>query len=127
MSGLTYDTGALIAADRLDRAVWVLHRRTLERGMTPTVPAGVLAQAWRGDGRQANLARFLRPCDVEPLDEFRARTVAAALSATGTADVIDASVVVGAALRNDAVVTSDAGDLRVLASALQVDLAVVEV
>ena len=45
MSGLTYDTGALLAAEANDRRMWALHRRTLERLHTPTVPAATLAQA----------------------------------------------------------------------------------
>jgi hypothetical protein len=56
--GVTYDTGALIAAESKDRALWALHRRTLERRLRPVVPAGVLGQAWRG-GRQAELSRLL--------------------------------------------------------------------
>ena len=35
MTGITYDTGVLIAAERGDRRVWALHRRSLERGMVP--------------------------------------------------------------------------------------------
>jgi len=42
-NGLTYDTGALIAAERDDRILWSLHRAALSRGIAPTVPVGVLA------------------------------------------------------------------------------------
>lgn len=63
--GLTYDTGALIAAERDDRLMWALHRATLGRGITPTVPAGVLAEAWRG-GPQPRLSSLLKGCHVEP-------------------------------------------------------------
>ena len=50
MAGITYDTGVLIAAERGDRRVWALHRRSLERGMVPTVPAG----AWRRAGGEGS-------------------------------------------------------------------------
>jgi len=50
--GLTYDTGALVAADRDDRLVWSLHRAALMRGLPPVVPAGVLAEGWRGGPRR---------------------------------------------------------------------------
>ena len=117
MGGVTYDTGALVAAERGDRAVWALHRRALERGLRPTVPAGVLGQAWRG-GPQAELSRLLKGCRIEPLDELRARTAGAACAQAGTADPVDASVAVGAATRGDLVVTSDDGDIQRLADAL---------
>ena len=58
MPGLTYDAGALLAGEASSRMVWALHRRLLERGVRPVVPAGVLGQAWRG-GPQAELSRLL--------------------------------------------------------------------
>ena len=62
--GLTYDTGALIAADRDYRLMWALHRAAIVRGLPPTVPVGVLAEAWRG-GPQHRLSRLLKGCNVE--------------------------------------------------------------
>ncbi len=117
MSGLTYDTGALIAAERGDRALWAIHKRALEHKLRPTVPAGVLAQAWRG-GPQVNLARLLNGCSVEDLTDVRARASGAACARVGTNDPIDASVVVGAIARTDLVVTSDPDDMRTIAVTL---------
>ncbi len=48
MSGVTYDAGALVAADRNDRRMWALHAGFLAEEVSPTVPAPVLAEAWRG-------------------------------------------------------------------------------
>ena len=121
MSGITYDAGALIAAERNDRHVWALHRRALERGLVPTVPAGVLGQGWRG-GPQAQLSRLLKGCRVEPLDEARARAAGVACGRARSSDIVDASVVVGASARSDLVVTSDPGDLEQLRDALHVGL-----
>lgn len=121
MAGITYDAGALIAAERNDRRVWALHRRAMERGLVPTVPAGVLGQGWRG-GPQAQLSRLLIGCRVEELDEGRARSAGAACAMAGTSDVVDASVVVGAAARGDVVVTSDPNDLTLLSEALRIDV-----
>jgi hypothetical protein len=118
--GLTYDTGALIAAERGNREVWALHRRSLERGEVPTVPSGVLGQGWRG-GPQPQMSRLLTGCRVEDLNEARARSAGAACGAARTSDVVDASVVVGAAARGDVVVTSDLGDLERLRDAVGVD------
>ena len=121
MGGVTYDTGALVAAERNDRALWALHRRSLERGIRPVVPAGVLGQGWRG-GPQAELSRLLKGCRVEDLDEVRGRAAGQALARSGTSDVIDASVALGAIARGDLVVTSDPNDLAHIADALIVRL-----
>jgi hypothetical protein len=43
--GVTYDTGALVAADRGERRVWARHRALLVRREVPTVPAPVGAQS----------------------------------------------------------------------------------
>ena len=126
MAGVTYDTGALVAAERNQRVVWALHRRALERGLRPTVPAGVLAQAWRG-GPQAELSRLLKGCRIEDLDAVRGRAAGQACGRARTSDVIDATVVVGAVARGDLVVTSDPDDIRAVAAALDAPLEVVTV
>jgi len=118
MPGVTYDTGALLAVERSDRRLWALHRRALERGVSPTVPAGVLGQAWRG-GPQAQLSRLLAGCTIEDLTEVRSRAAGAACGRATTDDLIDATVVVGAVARGDLVVTSDPDDLAVIATALR--------
>ena len=121
MAGVTYDTGVLIAAERSNRRVWALHRRAIERGMVPTVPAGVLGQGWRG-GPQAQMSRLLAGCRIEVFDEARARSAGAACGVAGTADVEDASVIVGAGARGDLVVTSDREDLARLREVLGIEL-----
>ena len=113
----TYDTGALIAAERNDRALWALHRSLLAHRRRPTVPSTVLAQVWRGGG-QARLAQLLAGCRVESFTELTARQVGEVLRRSGTSDIVDASVVVTAARRREVIVTSDAADLRHLAQAI---------
>lgn len=110
MNGYTYDTGALIAADRGDREMWALHKDALLHGILPTVPAGVLAQAWRG-GPQHQLSRLLKGCEVELLGESDARAIGTRAARTGHTDVVDVSVVVGALRRRDVVLTSDPVDI----------------
>jgi hypothetical protein len=46
--GVTYDTGALVAADRGERRVWARHRALLELREVPTALAPVVAQSWCG-------------------------------------------------------------------------------
>lgn len=119
MKGVTYDAGALIAAERRSNDVWKVHNMALEGGVEPVVPAGVLAQVWRGgSGRQVPLARMLRQCRVEPLEEELAKQVGMASQRSGTSDVVDLSVVVGAIRRGDILVTGDAEDMSAIASTL---------
>jgi hypothetical protein len=120
--GVTYDTGALIAADRGERRIWARHRALLTRREVPTVPAPVLAQSWRGSNRQVQLARLLAGCDVEVLDDGRARSVGALAARAATTDIVDACVVEGALRRRDLVVSSDERDLRAIAAAVGIRL-----
>lgn len=114
--GLTYDTGALIAAERDDRLVWSLHRTALGRGQRPTVPAGVLAEAWRG-GPQHRLSRLLVGCNVEVLTEEQARAVGNLCAQSGLADTVDVAVAEGALRRSQAVVTSNRAHIEQVADA----------
>jgi hypothetical protein len=118
MMGVTYDTGALIAADRGERRQWARHRALLARREVPTVPAPVVAQSWRGGSRQALLARLLTGCDVEALEDQQARSVGALAAAAAAADIVDACVVEGAMRRHDLIVSSDEGDLQAIAAAV---------
>lgn len=116
--GVTYDAGALVAADRGERRMWARHRALLVTRTVPTVPAPVVAQAWRGGGRQALLVKLLRGCDVEALDDIRARSVGALAARARTTDIVDACVAEGALRRHDLVVSSDPDDLRSIAGAV---------
>jgi len=124
MKGVTYDTGALLAAERNDRRMWALHAGFLAEEVAPTVPAPVLAQAWRGGGRQASLSRLLALCQVEPMSEAQAREVGSLARRSRHDDVVDLTVVEGAARRRDAIVTSDPRDLRRIAAAAGRELAI---
>jgi predicted nucleic acid-binding protein len=117
VSGFTYDTEVLIAAERNDRAVWAIHRRLLEQGISPSVPTTVLAQAWRG-GPQALLSRFLTGCEVVSFTEDQARACGRVLAKNTSSDIVDASVVIVARERGDVVMTSDPDALSSLSSSL---------
>lgn len=116
--GVTYDTGALIAADRGERRIWARHRALLVRREVPTVPAPVLAQAWPGSPRQAQLARLLTGCDIETLGDPQAKATGALATRAQTSDIVDAFVVEGALRRHDRIISSDPDDLRAIAGAL---------
>lgn len=112
---VVYDAGVLVAADRGDRATWAEHRVRLEQDLVPTTTAPVVAQVSRS-GRQAQLRRFLRGCDVVPFASDQAHEVGALLGASATSDVVDAHVAVVAARDASLVLSSDVGDLEHLAA-----------
>jgi len=112
---VVYDAGVLIAAERNDRAVWADHRTRLELGIVPVTTAPIVAQVSRS-GRQVQLHRLLRGCDVVAFTQ--AHAVGALLGATGSADVVDAHVVLVAAASGASVLSSDKDDLSPLAARL---------
>ena len=114
---VVYDAGALIAADRSDRATWADHRARLELGLVPVTTAPVVAQVSRSP-RQAQLYRFLSGCEVVPFADIDAHEVGALAGKARTSDVVDVHVVLAAHQRGYSVVTSDEGDLRPIVAAL---------
>lgn len=114
MAGVTLDSGALIAAGRNDRRFWAWWKWQTSRGVVATVPSPAVAQAWRGS-RDARIAMVLGGCREVAMDATASRRTGELCAAAKTADVVDAFVVRGAADRRDDVLTSDPGDLRILA------------
>ncbi len=110
VTGVAYDSGALIAAERGERRMWARHRALLLRRVVPVVPAPVVAQCWRGPVGQTQLARLLAGCEIEPLDDTRARATGTLAGRAGMTDIVDACVVEGALRRDDLVISSDDGD-----------------
>jgi hypothetical protein len=88
--------------------------------MRITIPATALAQAIRNPARQGRLSRLIRQAGTNliALDGPDATAVGLLLARTATADIVDAHVVVCAERARQAVVTSDAGDLRRIAPCL---------
>lgn len=125
MRRVAYDAAPLIAADRGDRRIWAEHRARLELGIVPLVPAPVVAQVSRSP-RQATLRRFLRGCEVVPLDETAAHGVGALLGKSHTTDLADAALVRIAASRGADIVTADRADIEHLAAALRAPLRVLD-
>jgi predicted nucleic acid-binding protein len=115
---VVYDAGALIAAERSDRAVWADHRVRLEMGLVPVTTAPVVAQVSRS-GRQAQLRRFLCGCEVVRFDGDEAHDVGVLAGRSGVTDVVDVHVVVIAHRLRFGVVTSDEGDLKPIADLLR--------
>jgi predicted nucleic acid-binding protein len=112
VAGLTLDSGALIAFERVDRKV-MLHLKEAElRGLELTIPTAVIVEVWRGEARSARVASLLSAAIVEPLSEELARRAGEALATVKGASVVDVVVMSSAAQRNDRVLTADLDDLQ---------------
>jgi len=117
VSALILDAVALVAVDRDDRAMMARLRASRQHGLELRTNAMVVAQVWRDrHGRQASLARLLQAVDVRAVSHRDGREAGALLAAAGTADPIDATVVLLAA-PGDRILTGDPGDLTRLAAA----------
>jgi len=111
MTGVTLDSGALVALERGDGRI----RELLRLAGRVTVPAGVLAQVWRtGTGRQTPLARLVADRDateVVPLGELEACAVGRRIGQCAHPDMVDVHVALCARQRGERVVTSDPRDI----------------
>ncbi len=117
MSALVLDAGALLAVDRGDRAMIARLQVAQRAGLELRSNAMVVAQVWRDRrGRQVSLARLLLAVDVRAVSPGDGRDAGMLLADAGTADAIDATVVL-LATPGDRILTSDPGDLARLAEA----------
>lgn len=117
LTGLTLDTGALLALDEASTALAMQARLAEVRrsGGSVCIPVGVIAHAWRSQ-RQVRLARLLRSSDVE-IAEFTlgvARAIGIMCARTGHHDLIDVHVALCARERGHVVVTSDPDDIALV-------------
>jgi hypothetical protein len=117
------DSGALIALERNERAMWTRLKAAHVAGEVPVTHAGVLGQVWRGGPRQARLSRALDGVDVRPLDQPLGHAAGELLRASGLADVIDAAVVL-LSTDGDEILTVDRDDFErlVMAAGRHVEL-----
>jgi hypothetical protein len=111
-----YDAGALIAFDNNDRRMWARHKLALEDGRDIHVPAVVVGQAWRDGRRQVQLARALAGCHADPVGLETSKSAGVLCGRSGTADVVDATVVMMAAVLRAILWTSDTKDIQTLAA-----------
>jgi predicted nucleic acid-binding protein len=110
VTGITLDTGALIALERRHQRMRDLFQRMLERDLTITVPADVVGEWWRG--RTDLRDHLLDAVDVEPLTLPLAKVAGEAIATVPGATLVDAIVMASAASRGDVVYTSDVSDLE---------------
>lgn len=114
---LVLDSGALIALERNDRAMWRRMKAAHLAGHAAASHGGVVGQVWRGRGpRQTPLVRALAGTTVHPLDERLGRAAGELLARAKQSDVIDAALVL-LAEDGDHIITSDPDDIEPLALA----------
>ena len=113
-TGLTLDTGALLALDHPAKALAMQARLEAARwrGGTICIPAEAVAQAWRGP-RQARLGWLLKSPDIDiaVMTLSVARSVGLMCADASHDDVVDVHVVLCARQRHHAIVTSDPRDI----------------
>lgn len=110
MTGITFDTGALIALERRRQRMKEIVERALAKDQRITVPADVIVEWWRG--RTDLRDSILEAVDIEPLSVALAKRAGEALAAVTEATVVDAVVMASAASRGDIVYSSDVEDLE---------------
>jgi len=116
------DAGVFIALERRNRMLVALVNRFVKTDTPLVTSAGVVAQVWRGGSeRQAPLAYLLQHTAVQPLDYQVAKILGRMLGASGTADPVDAHLVLLARQRNWSVLTSDPHDLLAIDPTLVVE------
>lgn len=114
MASLTLDAGALIAYERGDERIREILTVAYARGLVPTIPAIALAEVWRGDARDARVARLLKASSIETVDEQIGRDAGSLRRSRPESGTIDACIAVGVRRRGDTIATSDPKDMRML-------------
>jgi hypothetical protein len=110
MTGLTFDTGALIGLEQRKPRITRIFLDALRRGVSITVPVPVVIEWWRGrtDRREDILDEIVAELTTVPLAQRAGEAIAKVKGAT----VIDALVMASASTRGDVVFTSDVSDLE---------------
>jgi predicted nucleic acid-binding protein len=115
--GLVLDAGALQALERHPVRLLADLQLAHDLGLPIRIPAGALAQSWRGGPRSAALARLLKqPCTVVQVDERSAREIGEFIAALRLRerkkpDIADAHVALVTRATRSIVWTSDPGDM----------------
>lgn len=121
---IVYDAGALVAAERGERALWAEFAVAVADRRPIVVPSPVLTQVWRGRRTQALLSKLLGGCRVLPSDESLAKQAGVLLGRSGTSDAVDAIVVATAIALRAAIVTGDVGDITRIVDSADADFAI---
>jgi hypothetical protein len=117
VAALVFDSGALIALERGDRAIAALLATAVKSRAEAVTSTACVAQVWRNPARQARLARALAGFLERDLDAARARDCGMLLARSETRDVADAAVSL-LVDDGDTILTSDPRDIERLLDAV---------
>ncbi|WP_420435746.1 hypothetical protein [Candidatus Poriferisocius sp.] len=111
---MIFDAGVFIALENPSqrRVILALVRKMQAEGVLPTTNEAALAQAWREPSRQVPMAMLVKSTNVHPFGD--PQTIGQLCAASGTSDVVDASLAVLANQLGMKVLTTDASDMRQL-------------
>ena len=109
VSGITFDTGALIGLERHAQRISHRYKTALADGVWVTVPSVVIAEWWHG--RTDVRERILGAVRIEQTDTALMKTAGQAMAVVRGAMIVDTIVMASAARRGDVVYTSDFDDL----------------
>lgn len=112
---IAVDSGFLVAVDRRSSLASAWLERIVREQCDVVVPSVIVAEAWRDGSRQAVLARWLRGCSVEAIDERDGKRAGELLAAAGSPHTIDALVVAVAERVGAMVLNGDLDDVGPLA------------
>lgn len=108
------DAGVFIALDNPSqrRVILELVRKMHAQGSFPATNEAALAQAWREPSKQVPMAMLVRATTVYPFGD--PRLIGRRCAASGTNDVVDASLAVLADQIGAKILTTDPGDMAAL-------------
>src|SRR5262249_30865757 len=99
MTGLTFDTGALIGLERRRHAIRKVFVTAIENDVPIVVPTVAIAEWWRRGAREKERTAILRAVRIEALGTHIAKLAGIAIGLVPGAGTIDAIVMAAAALR----------------------------
>ena len=115
--GIVLDAGALQALEQRNIRLLADLKHAGDLGLPIRIPAGSLAQSWRGGPRSASIARLLKhPCTVAQVDERSAKEIGEFLAHLDLPrgerpDVVEAHVALVARTTRSLVWTTDPRDM----------------
>lgn len=106
-----------MAIERRDPMMLQIMREALLGKAQIAIPRTVIAQVWRGTGKQANVNRLIGAgaaslsVVIDELTAERAKQIGTVIGATSHPDIVDVHVALVAADHDHAVLTSDDRDI----------------
>jgi hypothetical protein len=115
---IVLDSGAFLALERRDGALFAFLRAARLERAPIIVPASVVAEIWRNPPRHQSTTLIAAAQQIVVLDDRQARAVGALLGVSGTTQIVDAHVcTIAVNLVPSLIVTSDPNDIAVLIAA----------